>query len=207
MESLKHNAISVGKYFRTFYRWVLVSVGTGLVCGVVGSAFHLTVDYVTNVRTGAPWLIFFLPLGGLAIVFIYSVSRMVGEGTNGIIDSIHDGGRVRMRLVPLIFISTAITHLVGGSAGREGAALQIGGGIGYRVGSFLKLDDKDMRLVTLCGMSAVFAALFGTPLTASRPTASRVLRGSSRCATPSCSSRLRSGSSCACASSPSPAPS
>lgn len=166
MESLKHNAISVGKYFRTFYRWVLVSVGTGLVCGVVGSAFHLTVDYVTNVRTGAPWLIFFLPLGGLAIAFIYSVSRMVGEGTNGIIDSIHDGGRVRMRLVPLIFISTAITHLVGGSAGREGAALQIGGGIGYRVGSLLKLDDKDMRLVTLCGMSAVFAALFGTPLTA-----------------------------------------
>ena len=166
MESLKHNAISAGKYFRTFYRWVLVSVGTGLVCGVVGSAFHLTVDYVTNVRTGAPWLIFFLPLGGLAIAFIYSVSRMVGEGTNGIIDSIHDGGRVRMRLVPLIFISTAITHLVGGSAGREGAALQIGGGIGYRVGSLLKLDDKDMRLVTLCGMSAVFAALFGTPLTA-----------------------------------------
>lgn len=166
MESLKHNAISAGKYFRTFYRWVLVSVGTGLVCGVVGSAFHLTVDYVTNVRAGAPWLIFFLPLGGLAIAFIYSVSRMVGEGTNGIIDSIHDGGRVRMRLVPLIFISTAITHLVGGSAGREGAALQIGGGIGYRVGSLLKLDDKDMRLVTLCGMSAVFAALFGTPLTA-----------------------------------------
>lgn len=166
MESLKHNAISAGKYFRTFYRWVLVSVGTGLVCGVVGSAFHLTVDYVTNVRAGAPWLIFFLPLGGLAIAFIYSVSSMVGEGTNGIIDSIHDGGRVRMRLVPLIFISTAITHLVGGSAGREGAALQIGGGIGYRVGSLLKLDDKDMRLVTLCGMSAVFAALFGTPLTA-----------------------------------------
>jgi H+/Cl- antiporter ClcA len=69
-------------------------------------------------------------------------------------------------LVPVIFVSTAITHLVGGSAGREGAALQIGGGIGYRVGRLLKLDDKDMRLVTLCGMSAVFAALFGTPLTA-----------------------------------------
>ena len=107
-----------------------------------------------------------LPAGGVLIAFIYRVSHMEGEGTNGIIDSIHDGGRVHIRLVPVIFISTAITHLVGGSAGREGAALQIGGGIGYRVGRMLKLDDKDMRLVTLCGMSAVFAALFGTPLTA-----------------------------------------
>ena len=68
--------------------------------------------------------------------------------------------------MPVIFVATAITHLFGGSAGREGAALQIGGGIGFRIGKFLGLDEKDMRLVTLCGMSAVFSALFGTPLTA-----------------------------------------
>ena len=166
MERFKDTAISAGRYFRTFYRWVLLSVVTGLVCGVVGSAFHLTVDKATEIRLDNPWLIFLLPVGGVLIAFIYRVSHMEGEGTNGIIDSIHDGGRVHIRLVPVIFISTAITHLVGGSAGREGAALQIGGGIGYRVGRMLKLDDKDMRLVTLCGMSAVFAALFGTPLTA-----------------------------------------
>lgn len=166
MANLKSTAIKAGKYFRTFYRWVLVSVATGVVCGLVGSAFHLTVDWVTSVRMANPWLIFLLPVGGLAIAAIYRVSKMEGEGTNGIIDSIHDGARVHIRLVPVIFVSTAITHLVGGSAGREGAALQIGGGIGYKVGRLLKLDDKDMRLVTLCGMSAVFAALFGTPLTA-----------------------------------------
>lgn len=166
MANLKSTAIKAGKYFRTFYRWVLVSVATGVVCGLVGSAFHLTVDWVTSVRMANPWLIFLLPVGGLVIAAIYRVSKMEGEGTNGIIDSIHDGARVHIRLVPVIFASTAITHLVGGSAGREGAALQIGGGIGYRVGRLLKLDDKDMRLVTLCGMSAVFAALFGTPLTA-----------------------------------------
>ncbi len=166
MERFKDTAISAGRYFRTFYRWVLLSVVTGLVCGIVGSAFHLTVDKATEIRLDNPWLIFLLPAGGVLIAFIYRVSHMEGEGTNGIIDSIHDGGRVHIRLVPVIFISTAITHLVGGSAGREGAALQIGGGIGYRVGRMLKLDDKDMRLVTLCGMSAVFAALFGTPLTA-----------------------------------------
>lgn len=166
MANLKSTAIKAGKYFRTFYRWVLVSVATGVVCGLVGSAFHLTVDWVTSVRLANPWLIFLLPVGGLVIAAIYRVSKMEGEGTNGIIDSIHDGAKVHIRLVPVIFVSTAITHLVGGSAGREGAALQIGGGIGYRVGRLLKLDDKDMRLVTLCGMSAVFAALFGTPLTA-----------------------------------------
>lgn len=166
MERFKDTAISAGRYFRTFYRWVLLSVVTGLVCGIIGSAFHLTVDKATEIRLDNPWLIFLLPAGGVLIAFIYRVSHMEGEGTNGIIDSIHDGGRVHIRLVPVIFISTAITHLVGGSAGREGAALQIGGGIGYRVGRMLKLDDKDMRLVTLCGMSAVFAALFGTPLTA-----------------------------------------
>ena len=166
MDSFKSGAISVGKYFRTFYRWVLLSVVTGLVCGLVGSAFHLTVDFATSFRAQHQWLVFLLPIGGLAIALIYRVSKMEGEGTNNIIDSIHDGENVPIMLVPVIFVSTAITHLVGGSAGREGAALQIGGGIGYRVGRLLKLDDKDMRLVTLCGMSAVFAALFGTPLTA-----------------------------------------
>lgn len=166
MDKFKSGAIRVGKYFRTFYRWVLLSVVTGLVCGLVGSAFHLTVDFATGFRAQHQWLVFLLPVGGLAIAFIYRVSKTEGEGTNNIIDSIHDGDKVPILLVPVIFAATAITHLFGGSAGREGAALQIGGGIGYRVGRLLKLDDKDMRLVTLCGMSAVFAALFGTPLTA-----------------------------------------
>lgn len=166
MDKLKSGAISAGKYFRTFYRWVLVSVLTGLVCGLVGTAFHLTVDLATAVRLAHPWLILLLPVGGIVIAAIYRVSRMEGKGTNGVIDSIHDGDKVPLLLVPVIFVATAVTHLVGGSAGREGAALQIGGGIGNHVGRLLRLDDKDMRLVTLCGMSAVFAALFGTPLTA-----------------------------------------
>ena len=68
--------------------------------------------------------------------------------------------------MPVIFVSTVITHLCGGSAGREGAALQIGGGIGYQAGRLLRLGEKDLPLATLCGMSGVFAALFGTPLTA-----------------------------------------
>ena len=86
MDSFKSGAISVGKYFRTFYRWVLLSVVTGLVCGLVGSAFHLTVDFATSFRAQHQWLVFLLPIGGLAIALIYRVSKMEGEGTNNIID-------------------------------------------------------------------------------------------------------------------------
>lgn len=166
MAEIKNAAISAGKYFRTFYRWVLLSTLTGAICGLVGSAFNLTVSRVTSFRGGHHWLIFLLPIGGVLIAALYHVTKTEGEGTNKIIDSVHEGKKVPVLLVPVIFVSTAITHLVGGSAGREGAALQIGGGIGFRVGKLLHLDEKDMPLVTLCGMSAVFAALFGTPLTA-----------------------------------------
>jgi len=163
---LKSTAYHVGIYFRTFYRWVFLSAVTGAVCGLVGSAFNLTVSWVTGFRGEHPWLIFLLPVGGIIIAALYRVTKTEGAGTNRIIDSVHEGQRVPVLLIPVIFIATAITHLVGGSAGREGAALQIGGGIGFRVGRLLHLDEKDMPLVTLCGMSAVFAALFGTPLTA-----------------------------------------
>lgn len=166
MKSLKDTALRAGIYFRTFYRWALLSVAVGAVCGAVGSAFNLAVAYATSCRELHPWLIYLLPVGGVLIALIYRVCRTEGEGTNDVINSVHDDAQVPPRLVPVIFVSTAITHLVGGSAGREGAALQIGAGIGRHVGRVLKLDDKDMPLITLCGMSAVFSALFGTPLTA-----------------------------------------
>lgn len=102
-------------------------------------------------------------MGGLAIVGLYKLCRLEGKGTNAIIESVHFGESVPILLVPVIFVSTVITHLCGGSAGREGAALQIGGGLGYEAGKLLHLGEKDLPLATLCGMSGVFSALFGTP--------------------------------------------
>ena len=166
MSEFKNVAIYAGKYFRTFYRWLFVSAFVGAVCGLVGALFHLAVNWATSFRTGHNWLIYLLPLGGFLIAGMYRITKMKGVGTNRIIDSIHEGDGIRALLVPVVFIATVVTHLVGGSAGREGAALQIGGGLGNKIGRLLRLDDKDMRVVTLCGMSAVFAALFGTPLTA-----------------------------------------
>ena len=103
---------------------------------------------------------------GLLIAAIYRLTKMENKNTNAIIDAIHFGDKVPLLLVPAIYLSTVITHLFGGSAGREGAALQIGGSLGCYVGQLFHLDEKDMRIATLCGMSAVFSALFGTPLTA-----------------------------------------
>ena len=150
----------------TFLKWLIVAGVTGGVGGLVGSAFHLSVQWAANLRAAHPWLLWLLPVGGLAIAGLYHLCRMENENTNAIIDSIHFGDNVPLLLVPCIYLATVITHLFGGSAGREGAALQIGGSLGCYIGRLFRLDEKDMRLATLCGMSGVFSALFGTPLTA-----------------------------------------
>ena len=88
------------------------------------------------------------------------------KGTNLVLSAVRSEERVPFRMAPLIFASTVLTHLFGGSAGREGAALQLGGSLAQTLGRFLHLDEKDMHIITMCGMSACFSALFGTPLAA-----------------------------------------
>ena len=164
---LKAGADTTCKFAFAFVKWVLIAVAVGSVGGLVGTLFHMAVNKATEIRESAPWLVYFLPLGGLAIVFLYRVSKTDEDaGTNLIISSIRTNTHVPVLMAPLIFISTCITHLLGGSAGREGAALQLGGSIGAKAGELLHLDEKDTSLVIMCGMSGVFAALFGTPLTA-----------------------------------------
>ena len=156
------------RYSKTFIKWLICSVIIGATCGAVGSLFHYGVEYVTDFREANNWIIAFLPLSGLLIVFIYRISGIKHDkGTNLVIGSIRSPeDRIPFKVAPLIFIATIITHLFGGSAGREGAALQIGGGIGASIGKLLHLDENDKHIIILCGMSAVFAALFGTPITA-----------------------------------------
>ena len=156
MERLKERVAHIGQYAVTLLKWMVLGGVIGLVGGIIGSLFHIGVDTATQVRLAHPWVLYLMPVGGLAIVGLYRLT----------IASVHFGEQVPGLLVPVIFVSTVITHLCGGSAGREGAALQIGGGIGYQAGRLLRLGEKDLPLATLCGMSGVFAALFGTPLTA-----------------------------------------
>ena len=162
----RRKATSAANYGKTFLKWAVIAACIGLVGGLVGAAFHMSVNAVTTLRGAHPWLLYLMPLAGLLVVWVYRVTQMEGKGTNDIIHSIHFGEKVPLMLTPVIFLATVLTHVVGGSAGREGAALQIGGSIGCQVGRLFRQDDRNVRVATMCGMSAVFAALFGTPLTA-----------------------------------------
>ncbi|HQO70087.1 MAG TPA: chloride channel protein, partial [Clostridia bacterium] len=140
---------------------------TGILGGLIGTLFHFIVEKVTNIRTENSWLIYLLPVGGLAIILICRLFKIDSDtGTSSIMKALREDKKIPVAIGPVIFLGTAITHLFGGSAGREGAALQLGGSIGTVVGRTFKLDSKDMHIIILCGMSSVFAALFGTPLTA-----------------------------------------
>lgn len=166
MEKWKSAAAHIGAYPAALIKWLAVGGLIGGIGGVIGSLFHIGVSYATRWRSAHPWVLYLLPLLGLIIVGLYRVTKVEGKDTNAVIESVHFGKNVPVLLVPVIFFSTVLTHLGGGSAGREGAALQIGGGIGFETGRLLRLGEKDLPLATLCGMSAVFSALFGTPLTA-----------------------------------------
>ncbi|MBD5148290.1 MAG: chloride channel protein [Oscillibacter sp.] len=153
-------------YGGSFGKWLAVSAVIGLAVGAVGAVFHNCVHCAAELWAEYPWLLWCLPLAGLAIVAFYRLMGVEGQGTNTIIDAVHEDNRLSWRLPPAIFLGTVLTHLCGGSAGREGAALQIGGAIGQGAGRLLRLDQEDLRVATLSGMAACFSALFGTPLTA-----------------------------------------
>lgn len=152
---------------QTSVKWIIFSLLSGVSIGFVGTFFYYMLQFVTNFRLTHPAILLFLPLGGVAIVWMYRVLHNENDsGTNLVLSAIHSGEHVPLRMAPLILISTLITHLFGGSAGREGAALQLGGSIGGALGKLFRFDDKDQHVMIMCGMSAAFSALFGTPMAA-----------------------------------------
>ena len=154
-------------YVKIFLKFGILGIVLGCMGGIVGAVFHHALHFVTHVRAENPWLIFLLPLAGLATVAVYHLPQLKkNRGTNEIIDAVLEGKHVSPLVAPAIFLSTAITHLFGGSAGREGAALQIGGSMASVLSKGLKLQGHERRVIIMAGMSAVFAGLFGTPLTA-----------------------------------------
>lgn len=167
MDIIKQKLNLIQKYLKAFVKWVLVAVLTGSVGGIIGSIFNISVIKATEFRQCNSILIYFLPFAGLLSALFYKILKQDNStGTNEVIDSVRTDGNVSFAMAPAIFIGTVLTHMFGGSAGREGAALQLGGSIGSTIGKLIHLDEQDKHLITLCGMSGVFSALFGTPLTA-----------------------------------------
>lgn len=160
---IKHNAHRA----LVSLKWIIFAIIVGITVGLCGTAFYFALSLVTVLRTQNSWLIFLLPLGGVGIVAMYRILHNEKDtGTNLVISAIHSDDELPLRMAPLIFVSTLITHLFGGSAGREGAALQMGGSIGNALGRLFRFDDKDKHVMIMCGMSAAFSALFGTPMAA-----------------------------------------
>lgn len=166
-DELKNEFSSGTEYTLQFLKWLVLSSFAGVVCGLLGTFFYSSIEGVTSFRLTHPYITLFLPVSGLIIVFIYKRLGVYNDkGTNLVLDSIHSHEQIPDVMAPLIYVGTVLTHLFGGSSGREGAALQMGGCIGVFLGKKLKMDEKDINVLTMCGMSAVFTAMFGTPITA-----------------------------------------
>ncbi len=163
-----HKSNSAWQYIKAFVKWTLIAFAMGLIGGAVGSLFSICITYANDLNNNQWYLIFLLPLGGVLIVSLYKLCRIDNDlGTNFVLESIRSKNHIPYVIAPLIFVSTIITHLLGGSAGREGAALQLGGSMGAVAGKLLKLEESDVHVAVMCGMSGLFSSLFCTPVAAS----------------------------------------
>jgi H+/Cl- antiporter ClcA len=152
---------------RQLIRWVLLIVPIAFLIGSVVAFFLSMLSAAIHFRFNHNWLLFLLPVAGLLIHFIYkTVGKSAEKGNNLIMEEIHQaGGGVPKRMAPIIFITTIITHLFGGSAGREGTAVQIGGSMAAMYGRWFNLKELEMQMILTAGVAAGFGAVFGTPLT------------------------------------------
>ncbi len=148
------------------FRWLLKTIPVGVVVGSACALFLWSLDRVTDLRWSHPELLFFLPLAGLAIGLLYHLwGRSVEGGNNLIMEEIHEpGGGVPLRMAPLVLIGTIVTHLFGGSAGREGTAIQMGGSIAGGLGRIFRLKGSEIRILLMAGIAAGFSGVFGTPI-------------------------------------------
>lgn len=159
--------LELGGHLLALVTWAVIAAVLGLLVGLVGVSFHLAVELATEARQAHPWLLLLLPLAGLAIVGLYHACGVQEDkGTNLVLSAVRGEAPLALRTAPLIFLGSTLTHLCGGSSGREGAALQIGGSIASGLGRRLGFQAEDQRVLVVCGMAAAFSALFGTPLTA-----------------------------------------
>lgn len=154
----------IAKRLYEFAVLLLSAAAVGVVGGAAGGAFAKSIAFVTSLRADHPWLIYILPLGGLVSVALYKITKTDGIGMDRVLESTKGEAKTPILLAPVIFVASVITHLFGGSAGKEGAALQLGSGIAQAVSKITKADSENRAVLTVCGMAALFSAVFGTPV-------------------------------------------
>ena len=157
-----------GKYAAAPYllKWLLISAIIGSLIGSASAGFLQSLDWVTNYREAHLWLISFLPLGGLAIGFLYlQLGKDIEAGNNLLIDNIHNPSKtIPFRMAPFVYLGTMVTHLFGGSAGREGTALQMAGAIADQFTKPFRLTTAERKILLISAIAGGFGSVFGTPL-------------------------------------------
>lgn len=162
--SFQNMCKTMSSYLLTFLLWSGLALLIGGVCGLVGALFFKSIDFVTALRGEHGWILYLLPLLGILSVAIYRLCRVKDVGTNQVLESVRSEQKVSPFLGVAIFTGAALTHLGGGSVGKEGAALQLGGSISSLFSKLFRLDHNARHILTLCGMGAFFSAVFGTPI-------------------------------------------
>ncbi len=168
IDKLKKALTSIEQIPSLFYlvKWLIICALIGSIVGSISAFFLISLEWVTNWRESHLWIIALLPVGGFIIgIFYHLYGDSVVKGNNLLLEEFHSPKKIiPFRMVPLVLFGTLITHLFGGSAGREGTAVQIGGAIADRFTKLLKLSKRDRQIVLIIGISAGFASVFGTPL-------------------------------------------
>ncbi len=160
-------AKNAARYALAAVRWLPAAILIGLLGGCVGAAFHHGIRLAAAFRSSHDWVVFLLPVGATVIALFYRALRLPPDaGTNLVLEAVRSENKVPLLLAPAMFLATVLTQFVGGSAGREGAALQIGGAMAGGVARLFRVKEENRNLLILCGMAAVFSALFGTPVAA-----------------------------------------
>jgi H+/Cl- antiporter ClcA len=152
--------------FLNTFKWILICVLIGILSGSASAFFLVSLEWVTQFRIHHDWIIWLLPFGGLIIGYTYYFwGESVVKGNNLLLEEYENPKKViPFKMAPLVLLGTLITHLFGGSAGREGTAVQMGGAIADQFTKFFNLDNSERKILIILGISAGFASVFGTPL-------------------------------------------
>ena len=166
MNLLYDNLTDIKLVFKNFLKWFILSIISGISVGVVIALFLKSLQYATTFRENNSWMLYLLPFGGALVSYLYSkYGKDSSKGNNLIIERINEGkGDIPFRMAPLVFFGTFVTHLFGGSAGREGTGVQIGASICSKLGQLLKLNKSDLTIIITSGVSSGFGVVFGTPI-------------------------------------------
>lgn len=150
---------------KKYGRWILFSILSGLLAGIASAIFLILLDLATRTRDAQPELIWFLPVGGFLIGWVYHhYGKDVAGGNNLILDEIHDPKKITpFRMAPFILFGTIFTHLFGGSAGREGTAVQMGASLSDQLTRWFPMEPKERKILLMAGMGAGFGSAIGAP--------------------------------------------